>query len=392
MFRIKKKHLISGISLLITFGLITSITGCNKNTTDTPVKSVDEMLMTSLLDTNSTTDVLINHDTMTVEKGDFSELLYARGQFDFGTPISVGQPYEHGDVTFIQYNITIIGSNNGTFVEEGTSLATLKFEVDPVAKEEAKISLQKAQNIYRKELADRKEDLELLDARIKTATTFYEQQLLEEEYSETLAEYNDYVETAEAEIAELQASYDIFLQDTVEFEIYAPTSGIIAKSDNLHAGDLIDNDASLFYIYSLDNLKITVRNAKFNYGDKVNVSYQPGSKEYTFTGTVVSANNLFYNNVLSSCTIALDLDTIPDFSMFSLNQFRTGPNVSVTRNIANDVCIIPLLALDSSQGSIGTVTTYSNGTTYKSNIRIAHKSKEYVWVIGGLNEGDQIIN
>ncbi len=389
MFLTKKKYILS--TLLITFVLMSSVAGCNNsNNTKAPVKNVDELLMMSILDKASSDLSLTTYDTQTVETGELSNLIYTTGNFTIDAPVSVRQPYEHGDITFVKYNVSIIGDS--TFVEEGTSLATLKFSVDPVAREEARIALGKAQSSFNKGIADKARKLEQLSASIDSAPTFYERQLLTEEYSAALIEYDEYIIEQEEVIAELQDTYDTFLNETIEFDVLAPASGLVAKSDNFYAGDLLDNDADIFYIYPLDELYITARSNKFNYGETVTILYIPGTKEFTFEGVVVSSDNILYNGESSTCRIAVNMADLPDLSGLSLKQLLGRMDISVNRSITDNGIIVPALAFDAIRGNTGVITTYSDNTTYKSNVKIAYRANNNIWVIGGLNEGDLIVN
>ena len=391
MFLTKKRNFLS--VLLIMLGIMSCVVGCGSSdkAAEDAAADIDELLMLSILDGESSgTSMITEYDTQAVEEGSLSDLFYATGQFSFKDPIPVNQPYEHGDIVFVKYNVSFIG--NDTYVEEGTSLATLRFSVDPVAKEEARIALGKAQTTYNKGLADRDRELEQLNANINSAETFYERQLLVEEYSKALMEYDEYVINQETIIAGLQEEYDVFLNETVEYEIFAPVSGRVARDDTFRAGDLIDNDAALFYIYPLDKLYITARTKDFNYGETVTVIYTPGTEQFTFEGVVISSDNILYNTDASSCQIEVDMADLPDLSALTIRQLTSRMNVSVNRAITDRGILVPVLAFDSIRDNLGVLTTYSDNTTYKSNVKVAYKAKNYAWVIGGLDEGDLIVN
>ncbi len=389
MFLTRKKYILS--TLFIMFILMSSIAGCNdSDNTKSPSRNVDDLLMMNLLNEASLGSSLTTYNTQTIEATEFNDLIYTTGNITIDSPVSVRQPYEHGDIIFVKYNISL--ASGSAYVEEGASLATLQFYVDPVAREEAKIALGKAQSSFNKGLADRDRELERLNSDINSATTFYERQLLTEEYSTALMEYNEYITEQEELITELQNTYDTFLNETLEFEVFAPISGIVSKATNYYSGDLLENDADIFYIYPLDKLYITAKSNKFNFGEVVTILYIIGNETFTFEGVVVSSDNILYNTDSSTCRIAINLNDLPDLSGVTLRQLFGRLDISVNRAIADNALIIPTQTFESISGNIGVLTTYSGDTTYKSKVKIAYRANNYAWVISGLNEGDQIIN
>lgn len=395
MFLTKKKCLISA---LMTLGLI-SMAGCNisGNTSAAPNKNMEDMLLTGILGSDSGAEQPVKtYDTYKVTTDDFVETVSSFGNFAFGGQELISQPYSHGTISFVKYNVSM-QFGNSAYVEEGAPILTLKLTNDPLEREEARIALEKAQSSYRNTLSKKEEGLEDKKAKISEAATFYEQQLLEKDYSEALAEYEEYIVAQDEYIAELQAKYDILLYDSMEFEITAPVTGfLVAYPTSYNNGDIIDNDDYVAAIYPLDSLYISVDSDKFKYGDKVTLSYMPGNTEYLFEGTVVSAGNILYNSNSNLCKIEFDKASLPDLTGYSFNQL-TGRNgrvrISLDRTIAMDSIVLPISTLGGTRNTSGKVTLYlEDGSTYETNVKIVHKNNEKAWVMGGVEEGDQILN
>jgi len=394
MFLTKKKCLITAL----TAAGIISLMGCGaQNNSAAPVKNVDDMLLTSILDNDDAIDQPVKtYDTYTVTTDDFVEEIASFGKFAFGGQELVSQPYEYGTISFVKYNIAL-QSGNSAYVEEGTSLMTLKLTNDPLEREEARIALEKAQSSYRNTLSKKEESLADKQAKIDSAATFYEKQLLEEEYSEALVEYEEYITTQSEHIAELQAVYDVLLTDSMEFEITAPVTGFfIAYPTAYNSGDIINNDDYVAAIYPISDMYIRIESDKFKYGDKVTLSYMPGNTEYLLQGTIASAGNILYNSKSNLCKIEFDKAELPDLTSYSYRHLTSNYSrirVTINRTITNDSIVLPLSTLGGVRGNSSSVTMYlEDGSTYKTNVKVVHRNNDKAWIMGGVNEGDQVIN
>ncbi len=395
MFLTNKKCLITA-ALTIT-GII-SLAGCGtQNNTSASAKNIDDMLLTSILDNNSTVEQPANtYDTYTVASDDFTETVAVFGRFAFGSQELISQPYTHGTISFVKYNVKM-QLGNSTYVEEGTPIMTLKLTNDPLEREEARIAFEKAQSAYRNTLSKKLESIEDKKAKIDQASTFYEKQLLEAEYSEALTECEEYTALQEEYIAELKTTYEMLLYDSIEFEIAAPTTGfLVAYPTSYNSGDIIDNDDYVAAIYPISDLYIKAESDKLKYGDKVVLSYMPGNKEYLLHGTVVSAGNILYNSKSNICNIKFDYSDIPDLTNYSYREL-TGRNsnirVSIDRIITRNSLILPISTLGGIRNPSNKITLYlEDGSTYETNVKIVHKNTEKAWIMGGVSEGDRILN
>ncbi|MBQ9764631.1 MAG: efflux RND transporter periplasmic adaptor subunit [Lachnospiraceae bacterium] len=395
MFLTRKKFKIGTLIALGMMSATFSALGCNTSSKEavsaSSNKDVSEVLMTSILNNTSGSQSgnITTYNTHKVATDDLSEFTYGQASFSFRESVNVEQPYSHGTVTMVKYNVSYLGG--GGYIAEGTSIATLRLNIDPVAREEVRIKLEKTQAAYRNSVEKKLDSLETQQAKISTATTVYEQQLLESEYNAALESYNTYVAEQEEIIAELKEEYELYSDETMEFDIFAPASGILTYPSDYNSGDIIDYETVIATIYTLENLCVTTRNTALKYGDKVTISFTPSTQEYIFSGEVISANNVLYNTNLNTCVIAITSAQMPDFSNLNWRQMRGNLFVSLDVVKAKDALLIPTSALESTYGNSGTVTMYESGNTYKSNVKIAYQNKDYAWIVDGLNEGDEIV-
>lgn len=409
MYRTKIHKKLFTITFLI-FILTLPLSGCkNTGTAALSATPLDELLITDINSRLITGNNDTGYKTHTVARGDISASIQYSASAVSPEPETVLIPYTEGKITFVAEYLKANSSSLGKHdtLEAGERIATFRMNINSDELAEIKHELERAQIQYRTTKSELETELNVLKALKDSTTDINSDNILTNElnYRAALNEYNEYIDSAEAHIASLKEKYDLYSKGSFEFDVCAPSSGLVILSDDFKENDLIPPGSQIAYIYSLDNITFRIENSLFayegqtpifNYGDKIYIETISARDTSVYPGTVICAPNVLYDTSIIYVTIKFDnyesaMKTFGSSSIF-YSQTITG-----TYKIAQNVLTVPPDAVefnynaDGSPANTGTVRLYNNGSVYKTNITYAYKDAENVWITSGLKEGDTVV-
>lgn len=412
MLHIKFNRFLRSV-MLISFSFALLVSGCgHRSAADTSgthkPNLIEDISQALTADTNKS-----SYETYTVTRTDITVSKQYKATANFPHTEEIIFPYRYENITFAESYHHYSSGNLGTFdyFEEGEPIAKFQAHIDPLLLKETQLELEKAEALYNSNRSLMENELNRLKTALDNASTPEDKITYSHEYKAALTDYNDYVTSQEAVIAQLKECCDFYSQETVYFELYAPCNGIVIfrksqKGSPVKYGELIGTVYKLeditFQVASIaetkfvrGELEIIYNSPNFNYGDKIQMTASRYS-EYNYTGTVISAPNLLYDTSMSYVTVTLD-EPEKLLSEVKLYDLFTSLAITGTYTIAKDALVIPPSAIelilddDDNPTMTGKVTMYNNGQIYKTIVTYAYEDNNYVWITSGLNEGDVIV-
>ena len=324
------------------------------------------------------------YQTAKVTLGDISETDAAMGSVSFPISYEIFHDYDYGTVTFQSFFTRSLGT---TFISEGEIIAVLKLNIEPIVKEEARIKYEKALQAYENSLERKSDELDNLLRDIEEETNIYQKQILELDYEAALKSYEDYVSTQQESLEVLRTTMELYSQETTEIYLTSPCDGLLRTNSGFSVGDVVNAGTVLATVNSLEEIIVNARTSDFNYGTIVDIMFSSNTP-LILQGKVISADNILYNADCDYTAIEI-ISELPDFSTLS-NQAITRLTIVATTKHATNSPIIPSSALKSHRGNTGVVYVHKDGLITKTNIKFGYRGKDYVWVLEGLEPGQEV--
>lgn len=380
MFRTK---LIPSISALVCTICLLFTTGCSQHPANTSDKKIEEMLMLDALAEDNLASSNI-YQTTEVFLGDISETDAAAGSVSFPVSYEITHGYDYGTVTFQAFYNRSLGT---TFVAKDEIIAVLKLNIEPIEKEEARIKYEKAQQAYETSLERKTKELDNLLKNIDEESNIYQKQILELDYEVARKAYEEYIAAQTEYLEELRTTMELYNNESSEIYLTSPCDGLLRTTSGFSAGDVVSPDTVLATVNSLEKIVVNARTTEFNYGTLVEIMF-PSSTPLVLQGKVISADNILYNADCNYTTIEI-ISELPDFSSLG-NQALNRLTIVANIKHATNSLLIPASALKSHKDNTGVVYVHKNGSIIKTNIKFGYRGKDYVWVLEGLEPGQEV--
>lgn len=199
------------------------------------------------------------------------------------------------------------------------------------------------------------------------------------------------IRAQEAQVAQAMASVAVIQAQLNQTIIHSPISGVVTRQD-AKVGEIATTNKTLVSVISSDNLEIDanvpeVDIGKVAVGDAVRITFDafPGEKFFGKVARVDPAETIVDGVVNFKITVAQDKAD---------PRMKSGltANLAIETVKKSGVLILPQVAIV--QNDRGTfVRKYENGKTKDYQIKIGVRDQNgNVEIVGGANEGDEVVN
>jgi HlyD family secretion protein len=275
----------------------------------------------------------------------------------------------------------------GDRVSRGQRIAKIEdFEiVEQVKQQEA------AQEVAAATIRQREADLKLAETNVERSRNLFQRQLLpkqtlddnEARYQAAIAQ----IDLARAQSTQSKARLDELRINLANTLIVSPVNGFVAKR-GVDPGAFVSQNAPVVDVVDISSVRLVVnvverdlKELKAGAAAKVEVDAFPGEM---FQGRIARVAP-----VLDPATRTAPIEIeIPN------PQFRLKPGmyarVGITTDVKKDSLVIPLNSVADLGGRRG-IFQHVNGVAIFRTVELGSENEEFVEVLGGLNEGDQVI-
>lgn len=318
----------------------------------------------------------IHYKTATVELFDYQ--LTDTASVSPVYPVTTSIYWEGGDARYAE---TLV--KTGQKVAAGDILMT--FEVAAQASEMAQLELQlkRARQDYAAGAEKRQAAIAREEERAATATSF-DLQIAQLTVEKLRAEYDQFVYTSEWEISQLKEQIGQLKAQVENNTIKAPCDGVIDYVIRCNAGDRVTTTAPLVKMHSEDVVLLQVSGSDLRYNMSLTVEQGKTANKLTYTGRVISAQNILPAGITQSKTyIALDQP---------LDRNATHRNLTACF-VSKEICNILVTDRSAINGAGAETFVYvlEDGTLHKRFVVIKRDSGQQVWILDGLTEGQILV-
>jgi HlyD family secretion protein len=275
----------------------------------------------------------------------------------------------------------------GDRVSRGQRIAKIEdFEiVEQVKQQEA------AQEVAAATIRQREADLKLAETNVERSRNLFQRQLLpkqtlddnEARYQAAVAQ----IDLARAQSTQSKARLDELRINLANTVIVSPVNGFVAKR-SVDPGAFVSQNAPVVDVVDISRVRLVVnvverdlKELKAGAAAKVEVDAFPGEM---FQGRIARVAP-----VLDPATRTAPIEIeIPN------SEFRLKPGmyarVGITTDVKKDSLVIPLNAVADLGGRRG-IFQHVNGVAIFRTVELGTETAEFVEVLGGLTEGEQVI-
>ena len=318
--------------------------------------------------------------TAVVETGDFKRDYNASASEFY--PHTVSLFTEADNASFVKYHVA-----RSQQVKKGDLLATFSLDIDQAAAASARLSLERAQKEYELGCAEREERLAEMLQKQSAALPEAELEMLLLNIRREQVAYEQYRYQQECSIEKLQREVDRLDEANSRSHLYAPFDGVITALTYKREGERVYAGETLVTMYREDDLLLRFSNDQlfFRYGMPVVVTSGPKSDQQTFSGRVVSADNMLPQSRRQGYAL-IRLEPFEDDGKTRLTRLT----VTGTSQLLENVTLIPRKAAKLDGGKYY-VNCLIDGTLQKRCINTGLFSMSEMWVLQGLEPGDTVV-
>ena len=275
----------------------------------------------------------------------------------------------------------------GDRVTRGQRIAKIEdFEiVEQVKQQEA------AQEVAAATIRQREADLQLALTNVERSRNLFQRQLLpkqtlddnEARYQAAVAQ----IDLAKAQSTQSRARLDELRINLANTVIVSPVNGFVAKR-TVDPGAFVSQNAPVVDVVDISRVRLVVnvveRDLKeMQAGDvaKVEVDAFPGE---TFKGRIARVAPVL-DPATRTAPIEIEIPN-PDFRLKPGMYARVG----ITTDVKKDTLVVPVNAVADLGGRRG-VFQHVNGVAIFRTVELGTEVEEFIEVLGGLSEGDQVI-
>ncbi|HIS68980.1 MAG TPA: hypothetical protein IAA58_06410 [Candidatus Gallacutalibacter stercoravium] len=315
-----------------------------------------------------------NYQTVEVARQDFTESYSVTAQRAYPVQSSLYFTKENA-------RLESFAVSKGQTVKAGDVLATFTVEGDAAALEEARLKLERTQEEFELGKTQRQEAL-AQGQQALTGLTGQEAALQQLKNQRMQAEYDQYVSRTEYDIANQQRQVADLQEDVGVNQLTAPFDGVILSVASVKEGSRVDPSEAMVKLYASGQMLLQVDDPqRLTYNMPVQVTLGDDS---TVAGRVVAATNLLPKTVTDGAVyIALEEEVDP----IQIN----GARVSFDTFAQNGVLVLARDAVHNEDSGGYYVNILQDSMVQKRYILAGHISQNGVWVMDGLQEGQQVI-
>lgn len=327
---------------------------------------------------------IISSELVTDEE-EFGKDTAQEGDFVETKTYEAKRVYPQSDVITSSYNgvyLSKIHVETGQEVKEGELLVSVQ-PVTEAALEKKEQEIAKSMEDISRTLQSYEQTIANLEQKMQTVQGT-ERNLVETQLTKTRKQYEWYKQDGEKTGQELKEELEQMKQLPEDLNLYAPYDGEIDKIDNVPAGTELTTDREIMTMHSSQQVLLEVSDgSSLSYGQKVTVETGSGERIKTYTGKVISADNIRPDGLKNgSASIQID-GSIPDEEL---------TNVRIKANVKElyHVLVVKSYAI-ATEKDRQYVTVSDKDKVSKRRVITGGNCGEYTWILQGLEAGQSVM-
>lgn len=208
-------------------------------------------------------------------------------------------------------------------------------------------------------------------------------QILQIQLQKLQRQYDWYVDNGDQVQNEMKADLEALKAIQGDVNIYAPYDGVIDSVASIEQGTELTSDRELLRMHSEEQVLLLVsQGSGLRYQMQVKITTGSGEKQMSYTGTVISADNIRIDalkNGSAYIRINEEVDT------------KTLKNVTITANEVElrKVLLVKSFAV-SSEKEKKFVTIVDRDTFKKRHVVVGKRTDDTTWILDGVSEGQKV--
>jgi len=332
---------------------------------------------------NKKTD-LVNSSLVYSEDG-FGTDTAKIGELKESKSFSASVVYPVSTVIYAPYNGLIMEKvevEYGDKVKKGDLLVSIRdITAETIAMQED--AIQKNLQELNKGIENYNSQIASLDNLI-AASSGTQQQLYQVQKEKVQRQIEYYRQDGERVQNQMKQELEVLKTLEGDMNIYAPYDGVIDEIDNVPEGTELTTTREILKMHSEDETLLYVSEGdSLKYNMPVSVSVGVGETQATYTGRVVSADNVLDDAYqTNSAFIKLDEKVAAD-------ELK---NITVTADIRklNNILLVKEFAV-TTQNDEKYVSIVEDGKVLKRPVITGGSDGENVWILKGVDEGQQVL-
>lgn len=293
--------------------------------------------------------------------------------------------YPHSTVITAGYDKLVLDRicvEAGTKVKKGDLLVSIQPVTDEsITKKKAEIKKNMEQ--FEAGKNNYQHNMEQLEEQIRSVSGV-DLEIMQIELKKSQREYEWYVQDGTKVQEEMKASLEKLKSIKGDVNIYAPYDGVIDSISAVPAGTELTTKRELLKMHSEDQVLLSVSDAgKLRYQMPVTIQAGTGDKKETYTGTVVSADNIRTDS-LKDGTAYIKMNEAADISELT--------NLVV---IANEIELKNVLVVKefavSKEKKKNFVSIVDGDKVMKRHVVLGGTTGEMSWILQGVEEGQRVL-
>ncbi len=322
----------------------------------------------------------VEYDTQVLEKGDFVVDWTKNASVSMTQQKVVAADYDSGIMYFDGFTV-----DRYDYVEAGQCIATVSVQIDEIALEEKEQKLARLKERYARDeqtyVADREEKLahrvwkSEIDNKV-TDLQFAQEQL---QWNKQAAGYQQQIKELEEQIAELKKVRNIT-------EIKAPVSGYVMSLENFVQGKELKNQEMVALMLPSEGVLLEIEDAEMDFGYGMTSQLKMGKQQTQTDCTAINVTGRSIRGDLSATVAAFRAACTVEELMAQKGYTISG----VAANV-KDVVLVPTEAVYHENEILYVIVKTPEGRYEKRVFTAGGNSKEWYWVLFGLEEGLEVV-
>lgn len=285
------------------------------------------------------------------------------------------------NVKFVEFKV-----KNGTRVKRGDVIAQVSVEVEDLEYDKLAIQLATEEANYEQYIDVNKGLLRDYEYRIEHAATADERETAQLLYDRLTVSFEEEKKRRDSEIENLRNTVNGYYENNGTEYITAPIDGVVSGLNRFRSGDKLGFYTYIGAVYDTDSVRVRVYGgSQLAFNMPVTIVQSSAGSSVSVEGRVTSNNNAtLAPNLIGSTD---NVEILGDPSVLDINGDISLRFQTVTMENA---VMVPRKAVSSDTGG-DYVFRYENGMSVKHYILAGGINPDYVWVVDGLNEGDEVV-
>lgn len=329
------------------------------------------------IDMDKITEESVNYRTVTAEKGNITKSLKVPGYLV--NPLQREALYEGPDAYYVETIVTY-----GDKISAGEPLLKIRPVYDRVKAEELRLKLVRAKEDYDETLYEMQNALAIAETERAGLSDVYDIRFKDIEIAEAALSIERYIYETERNIAALEEALEAFtLEQSAEY-VYAPYDGYVTDLHIFHESDILSSGDYICTLVDRDISFIQVDTPEYRYGEKVEIMTRFANGSTTYDGEVIITTAALPNSGFVGGMVKL-FDEPEEGDRFN-NVSVIGTTVDI-----RDVLLIPTDAAVLENGKYVVTLLGNDNAEHKRIINMGLNTREEMWVVNGLNDGDRLV-